>query len=87
MAKAIKITIDDIKEIVMESVTEIQNYQKNVQNAQNVFLKGKSGYNGITHFGVITAENPANGEVLQETRWLLDDYYANAYTSVRKIVL
>ena len=47
MAKAIKITIDDIKEIVMESVTEIQNYQRNVQNAQNVFLKGKSGYNGI----------------------------------------
>ena len=42
MAKAIKITIDDIKEIVMESVTEIQNYQRNVQNAQNVFLKGNS---------------------------------------------
>ena len=33
------------------------------------------------------SENPANGDVLQETRWLLDDYYANAYTSVRKIVL
>ena len=33
------------------------------------------------------SENPANGNVLQETRWLLDDYYANAYTSVRKIVL
>lgn len=63
MAKAIKITIDDIKEIVMESVTEIQNYQRNVQNAQNVFLKGKSGYNGITHFGVITAENPDSMQV------------------------
>ena len=33
------------------------------------------------------SENPTNGDVLQETRWLLDDYYANAYTSVRKIVL
>ena len=33
------------------------------------------------------SENPANGDVLQETRCLLDDYYANAYTSVRKIVL
>ena len=33
------------------------------------------------------SENPANGDVLQETRWLLDDYYATAYTSVRKIVL
>lgn len=33
------------------------------------------------------SENPANEDVLQETRWLLDDYYANAYTSVRKIVL
>lgn len=33
------------------------------------------------------SENPDNGDVLQETRWLLDDYYANAYTSVRKIVL
>ena len=31
------------------------------------------------------SENPTNGDVLQETRWLLD--YANAYTSVRKIVL
>lgn len=33
------------------------------------------------------SENPTNGDILQETRWLLDDYYANAYTSVRKIVL
>ena len=33
------------------------------------------------------SEHPAHGDVLQATRWLLDDYYANAYTSVRKIVL
>lgn len=58
MDRPIRLTIDDIADMVTESVTEINAYQRNVKNAQNVFLKNKSGYNGITHFGIITAENP-----------------------------
>ncbi len=56
--KLIEVTKEDIKNMTLSAVTEIINRQRNIKNAQNVFVKNKSGYNGITHFGVITAENP-----------------------------
>lgn len=54
----IEVSEQDIKNMTLSAVTEIINRQRNINNAQNVFIKGKPGYNGITHFGVITAENP-----------------------------
>lgn len=69
-------------EIVVKNYTEyisaLKEYDRVVEDMRGVY--DKTAVSEIS-------ENPDNGDVLQETRWLLDDYYANAYTSVRKIVL
>lgn len=61
-----------------EAFTALQEYDRVVEDMRGMY--DKTAVSEIS-------ENPANGDVLQETRWQLDDYYANAYTSVRKIVL
>ena len=69
-------------DIVVKNYTEyisaLKEYDRVVEDIRGMY--DKTAVSEIS-------ENPANGDVLQETRWLLDDYYANAYTSVRKIVL
>lgn len=69
-------------DIVVKNYTEyisaLKEYDRVVEDMRGMY--DKTAVSEIS-------ENPANGDVLQETRWLLDDYYANAYTSVRKIVL
>lgn len=69
-------------DIVVKNYTEyisaLKEYDRVVEDMRGMY--DKTAVSEIS-------ENPDNGDVLQETRWLLDDYYANAYTSVRKIVL
>lgn len=69
-------------DIVVKNYTEyisaLKEYDRGVED-----MRGMYDETAVSEI----SENPANGDVLQETRWLLDDYYANAYTSVRKIVL
>lgn len=61
-----------------EAFTALQEYDRVVEDMRGMYEK--TSVLEISH-------NPLTDNILNETRWLLDDYYANAYTSVRKIVL
>ncbi|MDE5888708.1 MAG: hypothetical protein K2H20_01675, partial [Bacilli bacterium] len=60
----IKIGKSNLKNIIQESIKETLNEisinakKRNVDNAINIFTKGKSGYNCIKTFGIVSAENP-----------------------------
>lgn len=64
----IKLTSEQFNDLISESVSkvldEFTTHQRirNIKNAQNVYAKGASGYNGIKCFGVMTAENPDSTE-------------------------
>lgn len=65
-----------IREALNEAIEEISiNAKKrNLDNAVNVFKKGRGGYNGISHFGVLTSENPNSMELpRKENGKLLSD--------------
>ena len=69
-------------DIVVKNYTEyisaLKEYDRVVEDMRGMYEK--TSVLEISH-------NPLTDNILNETRWLLDDYYANAYTSVRKINL
>ena len=66
--KVIKLTESELREMIQEEVTNVLSEisinakKRNVNNAIDVFKKGKSGYNNIKTFGIVSAENADSQE-------------------------
>lgn len=66
--KTIKLTEEDLKKCVKDVINELSISQKkrNTKNVENLFRKGKAGYNGIKTIVVMTAENPDSQEAARQ---------------------
>lgn len=64
MKENIKFNKEKLSNIVNESVSKVINEisinakKRNVKNAIDTYKRGRSGYNGIKTFGILSAENP-----------------------------
>ena len=68
MKQTIRLTERKLRDMIHEAVNEalsensINAKKRNVNNAIDVFKKGKNGYNNIKTFGIVTAENADSQE-------------------------
>lgn len=68
MKNTIRLTERELKSVIQEEVNNVLSEisinakKRNVNNAIDVFKKGKGGYNNIKTFGIVTAENADSQE-------------------------